>query len=151
MESMLTEDLGAFMYSAETNKILVTVEPHFIAKEKNHGVEYYVYSYTITLKNNGEQNCQLLSRHWVIRDGQGHEEHVVGEGVVGKQPQLRPGETYSYRSGCPLTTATGSMRGSYQMEYEDGSRFEIKIPLFFLRPDCPRFSPSTSSSANAHY
>lgn len=139
------------MYSAETDNISVTVEPHFIAKESNSGVDYYIYSYTITLRNNGKQNCQLISRHWVIRDGLGREEHVVGDGVVGKQPVIRPGESYSYRSGCPLATPTGSMRGTYHMQDQAGGRFEIKIPLFFLRPDCPRFSPTTNSSASALY
>lgn len=139
------------MYSLETEKVEVTVEPHFIAKENNSGVDYYIYSYTITLKNKAEESCQLLSRHWVIRDGLGREEHVVGDGVVGKQPVIRPGESYSYRSGCPLATPTGSMRGSYQMQSQSGEKFDIKIPLFFLRPDCPRFSPSASPTASVSY
>ncbi len=130
------------MYFAETEDIGVTVEPHFIAKESNSGVDYFIYSYTVTLHNHGQHNCQLLSRHWIIRDGQGHEEHVVGDGVVGKQPLIRPGESYTYRSGCPLATPTGSMRGAFQMVDAKRRRFEIKIPLFFLRPDCPRFSVS---------
>ena len=128
------------MYFAETEAIGVTVEPHFIAKESNSGVDYFIYSYTITVKNNSRTQCQLLSRHWIIRDGQGREEHVVGEGVVGKQPVIRPGESYSYRSGCPLATPTGSMRGTYQMQGSAAKRFDIAIPLFFLRPDCPRYS-----------
>ena len=139
------------MYTAETDSVAVTVEPHFIAKEGNKGVDYYIYSYTITLKNRARESCQLLSRHWIIRDGLGREEHVVGDGVLGKQPIIRPGESYSYRSGCPLATPTGSMRGSYHMQGQAGKKFEIRIPLFFLRPDCPRFSPASSSSAGALY
>ena len=137
------------MYFAETEGIGVTVEPHFIAKESNSGVDYFIYSYTITLRNNGRQNCQLLSRHWIIRDGLGREEHVVGDGVVGKQPMIKPGESYSYRSGCPLATPTGSMRGNYHMLDARRRKFEIKIPLFFLRPDCPRYSTSSTPSVNA--
>jgi ApaG protein len=130
------------MYFAETEGIGVTVEPHFIAKESNSGVDYFIYSYTITVRNNGKNQCQLLSRHWIVRDGQGREEHMVGDGVVGKQPVIRPGESYSYRSGCPLATPTGNLRGTYQMMDANSKRFEIKIPLFFLRPDCPRYSAS---------
>ncbi len=133
------------MYHAETEGIGVQVEPHFIAKESNSGVDYFIYSYTITIRNMGSRPCQLMSRHWIIRDGLGREEHVVGEGVVGKQPLIKPGESYTYRSGCPLATATGSMRGFYQMQSEDQRRFEIKIPLFFLRPDCPRYGASGMS------
>ena len=136
------------MYHAETQGVVVHVEPHFIAKESNSGVDYFIYSYTITIKNNSLSPCQLLSRHWIIRDGQGREEHVMGEGVVGKQPAIRPGESYTYRSGCPLATPTGSMRGTYQMAGSSSRRFDIKIPLFFLRPDCPRYSsPAASLSA----
>ena len=127
------------MYSAETEGLSVQVEPHFIAKESNNGVDYFIYSYTVTIRNNSQIDCQLLSRHWVIRNGLGQEEHVVGEGVVGKQPIIRPNEMYSYRSGCPLATPTGSMRGTYQMAIAGDRRIDIKIPLFFLRPDCPRF------------
>jgi len=133
------------MYFAETEGISVNVEPHFIAKESNSGVDYFIYSYTITIRNNAVAICQLLSRHWVIRDGLGREEHVVGEGVVGKQPIIRPGESYTYRSGCPLATATGSMRGTYQMTGAGHRRFDIKIPLFFLRPDCPRYGATGMS------
>lgn len=127
------------MYVAETEGISINVEPHFIAKESNSGADYFIYSYTITIRNNSQVTCQLLSRHWIIRDGLGREEHVVGEGVVGKQPIIKPNESYTYRSGCPLATATGSMRGVYQMLGAGEKRFEIKIPLFFLRPDCPRY------------
>jgi ApaG protein len=128
------------MYISETEGINVTVEPHFIAKESNSGVDYFIYSYTVTVKNNSKTQCQLMSRHWIIRDGQSREEHVIGDGVVGKQPVIKPGESYSYRSGCPLATPTGSMRGSYSMQTTDSRRFDIKIPLFFLRPDCPRYT-----------
>jgi ApaG protein len=133
------------MYIADTEGICVRVEPHFIAKESNSGVDYFIYSYTISIKNNGHRPCQLMSRHWIIRDGQGREEHVIGEGVVGKQPMIRPGEVYTYRSGCPLGTPTGNMRGTYQMLGPDNQRFEIRIPLFFLRPDCPRYSAASAA------
>lgn len=133
------------MYVADTAGISVSVEPHFIAKESNSGVDYFIYSYTITIKNNASSSCQLLSRHWVIRDGEGREEHVIGEGVVGKQPVIKPGEAYTYRSGCPLATPTGNMRGTYQMLGPENERFEIKIPLFFLRPDCPKYTAAIAA------
>ncbi len=134
------------MYFAETEGLSVSVEPHFIAKESNSGVDYFIYSYTIHIRNNGAIPFQLLSRHWIIRDGQGREEHVIGEGVVGKQPMIKPGEVYTYRSGCPLATPTGNMRGTYQMLGRENERFEIKIPLFFLRPDCPRYNANSAAA-----
>lgn len=126
------------MYQAESMGFTVQVDPTYIATESASGVVYFLYSYTVTLSNHGPDTCQLLSRHWVIRDGDGREEHVMGDGVVGKQPFIRPGDSYTYRSGCPLPTRTGSMRGTYQMEGPERGRFTIRIPLFFLRPDSPR-------------
>lgn len=94
----------------------------------------YFYAYTIKITNIGESTCQLMGRHWIIRDGSGKEDQVKGEGVVGEKPILRPGESYQYTSACPLKTPTGNMRGKYIMEREDHSTFEVNIPLFFLRP-----------------
>ncbi len=123
------------MYSRSTDDIEVIVEPEFISKEYSGDHYYYIYSYTVSINNKSDKPCQLLSRHWVIRDGKGHEEHVIGDGVVGKQPIIRPGESFTYTSGCPLTTPTGNMRGKYYMLGPQNREFEIKIPLFFLRPD----------------
>ena len=83
-----------------------------------------------------------MSRHWTIRDGSGNEEHVIGDGVIGKQPVIGPGESFSYTSGCPLSTPTGNMRGKYYMSGPNDEEFEVKIPLFFLRPDQDEKAPS---------
>lgn len=123
------------MYLERTHDINVIVDPQFISKESSGDSCYYIYSYTVTIENKSNKPCQLISRHWVIRDGLGREEHVIGDGVLGKQPIIKPGEKYSYRSGCPLATPTGNMRGKYYMVGPHNREFEIRIPLFFLRPD----------------
>ena len=121
------------MYEESTKEISVQAEPKFISRESNSDGYYYIFSYKITIRNESSSPCQLLSRHWIIRDGTGHEEHVVGDGVIGKQPVIDPGSSYTYTSGCPLTTPTGNMRGRYRMLNSNNSEFDIKVPLFFLR------------------
>jgi ApaG protein len=133
------------MYLEQTSDISVSVEPQFISKESSGDNCYFIYSYTVTIDNRSHAPCQLLSRHWIIRDGLGREEHVIGDGVLGKQPIIKPGESYTYRSGCPLATPTGNMRGKYYMVGPNNHEFEIKIPLFFLRPD------STEVRRNAYH
>ena len=123
------------MYCQSTHGIEVRVEPQFVSKESSGDNHYFIYSYTVTIHNQSGKPCQLISRHWIIRDGLGREEHVIGDGVLGKQPIIKPGESYSYRSGCPLATPTGNMRGKYYMVGPNDQEFEIRIPLFFLRPD----------------
>ena len=98
------------------------------APEKNR----YVFAYTIQLRNRGPQPAQLLSRHWIITDANGRVEEVRGEGVVGEQPRLRPGEGFEYTSGAVLETAMGTMRGAYQWVADDGTPFEATIPQFIL-------------------
>lgn len=92
----------------------------------------YAFAYTVTITNTGETAAQLISRHWVIVDGNGLSEEVKGLGVVGQQPLLRPGEAFQYTSGSRLRTASGTMHGSYFCVAEDGTRFEAEIPLFVL-------------------
>lgn len=123
------------MYQEITNGIVVRVLPQFVSQEYSSEGCYFIYSYHVTIDNLSDRPCQLLSRHWIIRDGQGREEHVVGDGVLGKQPIIKPGESFSYNSGCPLATPTGNMRGKYYMVGPNNFEFEVKIPLFFLRPD----------------
>ena len=125
------------MYYQETQGVSVSVKPSLIAKDKQDGRELYLYSYEVEIENHSDQDIALKSRHWIIRDGDGHEEHVIGEGVVGEQPVIPPGESFSYTSGCPLNTPTGSMRGLYEVE-KSGKREKVGIPLFFLRPDLPK-------------
>jgi ApaG protein len=91
-----------------------------------------VFTYTITIKNNGDIPAQLISRHWVITDANNHVQEVAGLGVVGHQPLLKPGEQFEYTSGTQLATQQGSMRGEYFCVAEDGHRFEVNIPEFVL-------------------
>ena len=86
----------------------------------------------VRIENGGRDTVQLLNRHWKITDGHGKLEEVRGPGVVGEQPVLKPGQSYEYTSGCPLRTSTGFMVGTYEMERNDGSRFEVRIPMFSL-------------------
>lgn len=125
------------MYSAKTRSIEVTVEPSYVEAESGNG--RYFWSYTINITNGGSQAVQVRSRHWRITDGNGRTEEVKGAGVVGKQPVLKPGESFSYTSGCPLSTPSGIMVGTYQVETDGGERFNIAIPAFSLDlPDTPR-------------
>ncbi len=94
--------------------------------------ERYVFSYTITIRNEGGVPAQLLSRHWVITDANGNVQEVKGEGVVGEQPHLKPGEGFQYTSGAMIATPVGSMRGSYQMLTDSGDEFDAEIPAFTL-------------------
>jgi ApaG protein len=120
------------MYRATTRDIQVTVEPTFIDEESAPEDGRYFWAYTIEISNLGAEVVRLRSRHWQITDGNGHTEEVRGPGVVGKQPVLKPGETFAYTSGCPLTTPSGIMVGTYQMQNEQGEMFSIAIPAFSL-------------------
>jgi ApaG protein len=100
------------------------------ASDPGHGV--YAFAYTITIENTGSVPAQLIARHWIITDAQGHTQEVKGLGVVGQQPLLRPGERFQYTSGAQLRTPTGLMRGSYLVVAEDGTRFDTEVPAFVL-------------------
>ena len=100
-------------------------------------LQSFVFRYKITMSNEGDLPARLLSRHWVIVDGEGQREEVRGRGVVGEYPHLGVGESYSYVSYCPLHTSWGTMEGSYTFEREDGSRFDVAIARFFLVPSAP--------------
>jgi len=120
------------MYKATTRSIQVTVEPTFLESESSPSDNRYFWAYAVEVTNQGEEVVQLRSRHWRITDANGRTEEVRGSGVVGKQPVLRPGEMFSYTSGCPLTTPSGIMVGSYQMRTDKGELFSIEIPAFSL-------------------
>jgi ApaG protein len=122
------------MYRQTTSSISIIVEPEFLSEQSNTHENFFLYAYKITIENNSKEACQLLKRHWIIRDGSGKEEHVEGDGVIGKQPVIRPGERFVYTSGCPLATPTGSMRGSYVMRTASVKSLKVKVPLFFLSP-----------------
>jgi ApaG protein len=127
------------MYRAVTRQIVVTVQPNFMRERSSVDNNQYFWSYTIVIVNAGPETVQLKMRHWVITDGTGHQQEVRGEGVVGEQPVLGPGERFEYTSGVPLQTPSGFMSGHYQMMSESGDRFDIDIPLFSLdSPDTRR-------------
>ncbi|GJD60709.1 Co2+/Mg2+ efflux protein ApaG [Methylobacterium frigidaeris] len=120
------------MYKAETRGISVSVQPRFVEEESSPDSGRYFFAYTVEITNNGDEQVQLRSRHWRIVDGRGEMQEVRGAGVVGKQPVLGPGESFSYTSGCPLTTPDGTMEGTYTMATSDGRSFEAAIPAFSL-------------------
>ena len=120
------------MYRQVTDDIAVSVEPIYLDGQSVPDEGRYVWAYRIVIENNSGSTVQLQSRYWRITDGNGRVEEVRGPGVVGEQPILNPGDSYTYSSGCPLTTPSGTMVGRYQMRGEDGRQFEIEIPAFSL-------------------
>jgi len=121
-----------FPHSAETRGLVVRVSVSFLPEQSEPASSRWFWAYHIRLENTGEQEVQLLTRRWVITDGRGARHIVEGEGVVGEQPVVAPGQSYDYVSGCPLDTPTGAMEGSYQMIGADGEIFEARIPRFQL-------------------
>jgi len=120
------------MYRAVTRQIEVTVEPNFMPERSSAENSRYFWSYTIVITNTGNETVQLRTRHWTITDASGTQKEVRGEGVVGEQPVLGPGERFEYTSGVPLSTASGFMTGRYMMVSETGEKFEIDVPTFSL-------------------
>jgi len=114
------------------NKIDIKVRPTYIADQSDPVNNHYVFSYTVTIRNNGSDAAKLLTRHWVITDGDGLIQEVKGEGVIGEQPHLKPGEGFQYTSGTFMNTPFGTMHGSYQMISDSGEKFDAKIPTFQL-------------------
>ena len=112
--------------------IEISVATRYVRDQSTPQDNRFVFSYTITIHNAGSLPARLLSRHWVITDGNGKVQEVRGEGVVGEQPWMRPGDDYQYTSGAVLETAVGTMRGSYQMLADDGTQFDAEIPQFTL-------------------
>jgi len=127
------------MYRAVTRQIEVTVEPNFLPGRSSVERREYFWSYTIVITNTGDETVQLRTRHWIIIDASGRKQEVRGEGVIGEQPVLAPGERFEYTSGVPLQTTSGFMTGRYQMVSESGELFEIEVPTFSLdSPDSKR-------------
>lgn len=120
------------MSVAVTKGIKVETEPEFVSERSNPDRAYYFFAYHIRITNEGSETVQLVSRHWIITNGEGHMEEVKGPGVVGEQPTLEPGESFEYSSFCPLNTPTGTMHGTYQMATEDGDEFDVTIAPFTL-------------------
>jgi ApaG protein len=115
-----------------TYEFTVEVEPLYLAEQSDPERGVFVFAYTVTVENTGRVPAQLIARHWIITDANGHVEQVKGLGVVGKQPLLKPGEGFEYTSWTRLTTPRGTMSGSYFCVAEDGERFEAPIPAFSL-------------------
>ena len=126
MKALFTDD-------AETRGIIVRVSVSFLPEQSDPGRGRWFWAYHIRIENGGAHTVQLLTRHWIITDGRGARHTVEGEGVVGEQPVIAPGASFDYVSGCPLSTPTGSMQGSYHMIGDDGAAFDVAIPKFALR------------------
>jgi ApaG protein len=120
------------MYAATTRHIRVSVAPQFLEGQSKPEEDRYFWAYTITVENRGDETVTLKSRYWKITDAFGRVQEVRGDGVVGEQPTLKPGEQFQYTSGCPLPTPNGMMAGRYQMINGTGEHFEIEVPAFSL-------------------
>ena len=120
------------MYTTTTHSIMVTVEATYLDEESRPRRNRYLWAYHVTIENRGVETVQLMGRHWKITDSLGRTQEVRGEGVIGEQPIIEPGECYEYSSGTPLSTPSGIMVGSYFMETREGRPLEIDIPAFSL-------------------
>lgn len=120
------------MSDQEQNRIQVDVETTYVEGQSDPTSDRYVFAYTITIRNTGQVGARLISRHWLITDANGDVQEVVGEGVIGQQPYLQPGEDFTYTSGTTLPTPVGTMQGSYQMRSETGIHFDATIAPFSL-------------------
>ena len=112
--------------------IKVSVDTTYLESQSDKTDDRYVFAYTVTIQNNGDVPAKLLTRHWVITDSNGKIQEVRGDGVVGEQPHLKPGEGFQYTSGTMLETPVGTMHGSYLMQADDGTEFDAEIELFTL-------------------
>ena len=120
------------MEKANKYQIDITAQVNYLAEQSNEADHRFVFAYTITLTNTGDTSAKLISRHWVITDANQNVQEVRGQGVVGEQPVLQPGQSFEYSSGTVLATQVGTMSGSYRMIAEDGTGFDAPIPQFVL-------------------
>ncbi len=130
------------MYTKTTKKISITVNPYFLEDQSEPDDQHYVWAYQVTIDNQSKERVQLINRYWKIIDSNGTKQEVSGQGGVGEQPVLNPGEKFEYTSGTPLSTPSGFMEGYYEMETIEGVKFEAYIPQFSLD------SPFTSKELN---
>ena len=114
------------------NEIEIDVTTTYVEQESDLTEGRYVFAYTITIKNNGDKNAQLMNRHWFITDGEGSRQEVHGPGVVGQQPTIKPGEAFRYTSGAVIETVFATMEGYYEFRDESGLEVRVQIPLFTL-------------------
>jgi len=127
----MNEPTAAGMSSVR-HRISIDVETTYLGDQSEPREQRYVFAYTITIRNEGEVPAKLLTRHWIITDANGRVQEVRGDGVVGEQPYLKPGQGFRYSSGAVLETPVGTMQGSYQMIADDGAQFDAPIPAFRL-------------------
>lgn len=127
-----TDDKPRATRKPEAYAIDIEVAAHFVAEQSKPEANRYVFAYEVTLRNLGALPARLQTRHWIITDANGKVEEVRGEGVIGEQPRLQPGESYNYTSGAVLETQVGTMRGAYLFHADDGNDFEAPIPEFVL-------------------
>jgi len=130
------------MYEAVTRDVRVRVEPTYDPERSNPESHRFFWLYEIEILNEGTDVVRLITRHWQITDAAGTREDVRGPGVVGKMPIIEPGNSFTYTSGCPLSTPSGIMAGSYEMALPDGETFEVEIPAFSL--DSPNAKPTVN-------
>ncbi len=134
----MTSDRQTDLYTRTTRDVEISVLPEFLPERSDASEGHYFWAYTVEIANQGETTIQVTDRYWRITDGQGRLEEVRGPGVVGEQPVLQPGDVFRYTSGCPLSTPSGFMTGTYRVVVEGGEEFEAEIPLFSL--DSPYLS-----------
>lgn len=115
-----------------TRGFRVRVASQYLAEQSDPERGHWLFAYQVEIQNEGDETGRLLSRHWIITDAEGNEQEVRGDGVVGEQPELAPGESFAYTSGCPLSSPTGAMRGSYRMVTPEGEQFDVAIAPFGL-------------------
>lgn len=120
------------MTDSQRHNINISVNSSYLESQSNSEDSRYVFAYTVTIQNHGSVSAKLLTRHWIITDANGKTQEVKGEGVVGEQPHLKPGEGFQYTSGTMLETPVGTMHGSYQMVADDGTEFDADIQVFTL-------------------
>jgi ApaG protein len=129
---MVKSALQKNMYKKTTRNIRVSVQPFYLEEQSSPEEDRFVWAYRVNIENQGGETVQLINRHWRITDKLGRLQEVKGPGVVGEQPVLKPGDAFEYTSGCPLTTPSGIMAGSYEMTTDGGESFDIEIPAFSL-------------------
>ena len=120
------------MEAIDQHGVVIQTQVNYLPEQSDEAGNRFVFSYTITITNLGRTPAKLISRHWVITDAHNHVQEVRGQGVVGEQPLLKPSQSFEYTSGTVLTTQVGTMSGSYRMQAEDGTHFEVEIPQFVL-------------------
>ena len=120
------------MEKPDRHGFIIETQVNYLPDRSSESDKRFVFSYNISITNTGDIAARLVSRHWIITDADNHVQEVRGQGVVGEQPLLKPRQSFEYTSGTALTTQVGTMRGSYRMQREDGSEFDIDIPMFVL-------------------